>query len=156
MLDVDIPGFGNVRLKYLVSDYTGTLSLAGKLLPGVKGLLNRIAATLEVHVVTADTFGLAQAELAGVECRVHITAGASEDVLKEEYVRTLGTENVIAIGNGNNDRKMLAAARIGIAVCQQEGCARDTVLAADILMTSIRDALELVLNEKMLKATLRS
>ena len=36
MLELDIPGFGLVRLEHLVSDFTGTLSVDGRLLPGVK------------------------------------------------------------------------------------------------------------------------
>ena len=46
MLKVDIPGFGTVRLKHLVSDFTGTLSEDGKLVPGVKEMLNKISGFL--------------------------------------------------------------------------------------------------------------
>ena len=155
MLKVDIPGFGNVRLKHLVSDYTGTLSQRGRLLPGVRELLNRVATIIDVHVLTADTFGMARSELFGVSCQVHILAGGNEDLQKEEYVRTLGVQNVVALGNGNNDRKMLKAARVGIAVCLQEGCSMKAASTADILVTSATDALELLLQEKSLKATLR-
>ena len=107
---VATPGFGQVNLKHLVSDFTGTLSVHGSLVPGVRVLLNKISEILDVHVLTADTFGMARSELSGVACRVHILAGSNEDLQKEEYVRTLGAENVIALGNGNNDRKMLKAA----------------------------------------------
>ncbi len=123
MLEVDIPGFGQVKLRHLTSDFTGTLSVHGRLVPRVKELLNRVAAVLDVHVLTADTFGTARSELAGVECRIHILEGNNEDAQKEAYVQNLGAEDVIALGNGNNDRKMLKAARIGIAVCLKEGCA---------------------------------
>jgi P-type E1-E2 ATPase len=155
MFEIDIPGFGQVKLKHLASDFTGTLSMHGRLVPGVKELLNRVAAILEVHVLTADTFGTARSELAGVACRVHMLAGNNEDAQKEAYVQNLGAENVIALGNGNNDRKMLKAARIGIAVCLKEGCALEAALAANILMTSATDALELLLQDNRLKATLR-
>jgi soluble P-type ATPase len=50
---------------------------------------------------------------------------------------------------------MLKEARIGIAVCLEEGCSRDAVVSADILVTSPVHALDLLLNEKRLKATLR-
>ncbi len=42
MLEIDIPGFGLIKLKHLVSDFTGTLSVDGKLLPGLKQRLNKI------------------------------------------------------------------------------------------------------------------
>ena len=155
MFELDIPGFGLVRLEHLVSDFTGTLSVDGKLLPGVKEQLNRIAGFLEVHILTADTFGKAGAELKGTTCDMHVLEGKDHDLQKEKYVRKLGAENVIAFGNGNNDRKMLKAAKIGIAVCLKEGCSVDAMKAADIVVTSIVDGLDLLLNPKRMKATLR-
>jgi soluble P-type ATPase len=155
MLEIDIPGFGQVRLQHLVSDFTGTLSVDGMLVPRVRELLNKVSEFLEVHVLTADTFGKANAELEGVKCAVHILEGDNHDVRKEEYVKKLGAENVVAFGNGNNDRKMLNAAKIGVAVCLKEGCSMGAASSANILVTSAIDALELLLNEKRLKATLR-
>ena len=155
MLEIDIPGFGQVRLKHLVSDFTGTLSVRGRLVPDVRELLNRISAILDVHVLTADTFGMARSELASVQCLVHILEGENEDRQKEEYVHRLGAENIVAIGNGNNDRKMLRASRVGVAVCLAEGCAADAAMSADILVTSITDGLDLLLNPMRCKATLR-
>jgi soluble P-type ATPase len=155
MFELDIPGFGHVKLRYLVSDFTGTLSVDGKLSPGVREQLNRIAEFLKVHVLTADTFGMARAELQGVPCEIHILEGERHDIQKEKFVQTLGSEEVVAFGNGKNDRKMLGAAKIGIAVCLAEGCAADAAKSADILVTSARDALDLLLNDRRLKATLR-
>jgi soluble P-type ATPase len=155
MLEIDIPGFGGVTLKHMVTDFTGTLSVDGRLAPGAVERLNKVAEFLDVHVLTADTFGRARAELDGVNCRVHILEGKNHDVQKEEFVKGLGSENVIALGNGNNDRKMLKASRIGVAVCLQEGCAADAVTSADILVASTLDAIDLLLNPKRMKATLR-
>ena len=155
MFEVDIPGFGKVRLRQLVSDFTGTLSVDGRLVPGVKELLNKVSEFLDVHVLTADTFGKARSELEGVNCAIHILQGDDHDVQKEEYVNRLGADGVVALGNGNNDRRMLKAAKVGIAVCLKEGCSIDAVSSADILVTSATDAFEMLLNEKRLKATLR-
>lgn len=155
MFQIDIPGFGPVRLENLVSDFTGTLSVDGRLLPGVRERLNMIAKSLKVHVLTADTFGKARVELEGVNCEIHILEGENHDVQKEEYVKKLGAESVVALGNGNNDRRMLKMARIGIAVCLGEGCAVDALKSADITVNTPLDALDLLLNPKRLKATLR-
>ncbi len=155
MFELDIPGFGNVRRQHLVTDFTGTLSVDGRLVPEAKWRLAKVAEFLDVHVLTADTFGRAGAELAGINCEVRILEGKDHDVQKEAFVRELGADTVIALGNGKNDRKMLRTARIGIAVCLQEGCATDAVLASDIMVVSIVDALDLLLNRKRLKATLR-
>jgi len=155
MLKIDIPGFGVVRLEHLVSDFTGTLSVDGRILPGVRGQLNEIAKFLKVHILTADTFGKAKKELEGVDCELHILKGKKHDVQKEEYVKKLGAESVVAFGNGNNDRKMLKAARIGIAVSQGEGCAVDAITSADIHVTSANIGLDLLLHPKRIKATQR-
>ena len=125
MFELDIPGFGLIKLEHLVSDFTGTLSVDGRLLPGVKKRLNEIYKMLTIHVLTADTFGKARAELEGINCEVHILTGESHDVQKEEFVRKLDTEKIIALGNGNNGLKMLKAAKIGIAVCLEGGCSKD-------------------------------
>jgi soluble P-type ATPase len=155
MFEIDIPGFGLVRLEHLVSDFTGTLSVDGALFPGVRGQLNEIAKFLKVHILTADTFGKAKEELEGVNCEMLILTGEEHDAQKEEYVKKLGIDSVVAFGNGNNDRKMLRAARIGIAVSQGEGCAVDAIIAADIHVTSANIGLDLLLHSKRVKATLR-
>ncbi|MEW6001432.1 MAG: HAD hydrolase family protein [Nitrospirota bacterium] len=155
MFEIDIPGFGSVRLNHLVSDFTGTLSVDGVLLPGVRGQLNEIAEFLKVHILTADTFGKAKEELRDVDCEIHILSGEDHDVQKEEYVKKLGADKVVVFGNGNNDRKMLRSARIGIAVSQGEGCAFDAIKAADIHVTSANVGLDLLLHPKRMKATLR-
>ena len=78
------------------------------------------------------------------------------DKEKVAYVKSLGPEHVFALGNGRNDRRMLEAARVGVAICLEEGCAAEALTSADILVTSARDALDLLLHPKRLKATLRS
>ncbi|MDH5202447.1 MAG: HAD hydrolase family protein [Nitrospirota bacterium] len=155
MFEIEIPGFGMVKIKHLVSDFTGTLSFDGMLLPGVKEQLNKIANFLKLHILTADTFGKVREELEGVNCEIHILTGEDHDVQKEKYVKKLGAEHVVAFGNGNNDRRMLKAARVGIAVSQGEGCAVDAIVSADIHVTSAKDGLDLLLNPKRCKATLR-
>ncbi len=155
MIDIEIPGFGMVRLEHMVSDFTGTLSVDGKLLPKVEERLNKLSETIKIHILTADTFGKAQEELRNVNCEMHILTGDNHDVQKEEYVDRLGAGSVVALGNGNNDRKMLKAARIGIAVTEGEGCAIDAIMAADIHVRAALDGLDLLLNSKRCKATLR-
>jgi soluble P-type ATPase len=86
---------------------------------------------------------------------VHILTGEDHDVQKERYVEKLGPEGVMALGNGNNDRRMLKRARVGVAVCLSEGCAADAVASANLVVASAPDALDLLLHPKRLLATLR-
>jgi soluble P-type ATPase len=153
VIEIEIPGFGMVRLEHLVSDFTGTLSVDGILIPKVEASLNKLTEVLKIHILTADTFGKAQAALKDVNCELHILNGENHDVQKE--VNKLGVESVVALGNGKNDRKMLKAAKIGIAVTEGEGCAVDAIMAADIHVRAALDGLDLLLNTKRCKATLR-
>ncbi len=155
MLEVDIPGFGGIELEYLVSDFTGTLSVNGKLIDGVEERFERISEDLKIYVLTADTFGRAREELKGLPCEVILLSGSEQDVQKEEFVKKLGPERVVAIGNGNNDRRMLKFAKLGIAVIEGEGCSLDALLSANVVVRNINDGLDLLLNPKRLIATLR-
>jgi P-type E1-E2 ATPase len=156
MLELSIPGFGTIRAQHLVCDFTGTLSVDGRLLPGVRQRLNRLAEELTLHIVTGDAFGTAAVALKEVRGSVLILDGEDQDWQKEWYVRDLGAERVIAVGNGNNDWRMLKAARLGIAVSTGEGCAVATMLHADIQAGGILEALDLLLHPQRLRATLRT
>ncbi len=156
MISIDIPGFRKLELAHLVSDYNGTLALDGKLLPGVAEALSDLAPKLHIHVITADTFGFAKAQLAALPVKLKIIPVESQAEAKLQFLSELGADTVVAIGNGRNDRKMLKAAALGIALVQTEGGAAETLASADVASTSILDALELLRNPKRLVATLRS
>ena len=137
-------------------DYNGTLACGGQLLDGVKPRLVRLSQQLCLHVVTADTFGAARAELVGVPCALTILPPSRQDTAKLEYIQRLGCDATVCIGNGRNDHAMLKAAAVGIAVLQQEGAALETLLAADVVTPDITTALDLLIEPLRLMATLRS
>jgi P-type E1-E2 ATPase len=156
MIEVDIPGFGDLRLTHLVCDYNGTLARDGVLLPGVAAALRVMADEVQIHVVTADTFGQATGQLVGLPLRLTVISAASQTEAKLAYVLRLGVDGVAVIGNGRNDAPMLKAASVGIALVQGEGGAADAVAAADIIAGSILDALGLLREPRRLIATLRA
>jgi len=156
MLRISIPGFGVLRLRHLVLDYNGTLAVDGRLLPGVKLRLRALSRSLNLHVLTADTFGGARAALSGVPCRLSILPPLRQDRAKRDYVVRLGAAEALCIGNGRNDRMMLEAAALGIVVLQKEGAAAAALAAADLAIPEITDALDLLENPLRLVATLRS
>ena len=156
MIKISIPGFDDLELRYLVSDYNGTLAVDGKLLPGVGQLLTELSEQLEIHVITADTFGLAVSQLAQLPVKLKITPLESQSKAKLAFIKELGVENVIAFGNGRNDLLMLKAADVGIALLQTEGGSTETLASADVISKDILDALNLLKNPKRLIASLRS
>ena len=156
MIEVAIPGYKTLRLEHLVLDYNGTLAVDGEPLAGVTDALKNLAQSLEVHVLTADTFGKVRSRLEGVPCRLSILPIESQDRGKLDYVKALGAEKTVCVGNGRNDRLMLKEAALGVAVILDEGVAVETLNSADIVCTSILSALELLTNTLRLTATLRS
>jgi len=156
MLKIAIPEFGELGLAHLILDFNGTLARDGTLLPEVRDGLEALAADLAIHVLTADTFGTARRALAGMPCTVAVLGEVDQARAKRDIVRDLGADRAVAIGNGRNDRLMLEEAALGIAVVLAEGAASATVQAADVVCTSIGDALGLLAHPKRLIATLRS
>ncbi|MFN3397350.1 MAG: HAD family hydrolase [Sulfurimicrobium sp.] len=155
MLEIVIPSAETLCLDYLVADFNGTLACDGVLLPDARNALCRLAEKLALHVVTADTFGHARDALAGIPCELAVLSGDGQDSAKLHYVENLGASHCVCIGNGRNDRLMLAAAALGIAVMQGEGAAVETLLAAKVAAPDLASALGLLLNPQRLVATLR-
>jgi soluble P-type ATPase len=156
MIDITIPGFGELHLAHLVLDYNGTLAVDGKMLPGVSDRLAGLAGRLDVHVVTADTFGLVQSAMGGLDATVTVLPADRQDEAKLAYVRRLGAGKTVAVGNGRNDRLMVEAAALGVAVLLGEGASGLTLSVSDVVCTSIEDALDLLTHPLRLTATLRS
>lgn len=155
MLEVEVPGRPRLRLEHLVLDFNGTLACDGELIAGVPERLARLADRLAIHVVTADTFGTAARALAGLPVALTTLAAGSQAAAKLAIVRALGAERSACVGNGHNDRQMLAAAALGIAVVQREGAAGSALEAAHIVCPNILDALDLLTQPLRIVATLR-
>jgi P-type E1-E2 ATPase len=155
MIELNIPGRGTLQLEHLVCDVNGTLALDGQVLEGLPRAIKGLRDRLNLHLLTADTHGhqhLIDRQL-GVQA-VRIGPG-DEAAQKAEYLRKIGQEKVIAIGQGANDAQMLQSAAIGICVLSKEGAARETVLAADLLFPDIFAALEALEKPLRIVASLR-
>jgi len=75
MIEIDIPGFGPLKLENLVLDYNGTLAVDGVLIGGVGERLSVLSKKLTVYVITADTFGNAREGLKGIPLRTGHPSG---------------------------------------------------------------------------------
>jgi P-type E1-E2 ATPase len=156
MIQITIPGFGNLQIEHLVMDFNGTIAQDGRLLPGVRDHLQALAKDLQLHVITADTFGHVRSELEGMPCSMCVLDQDRQPEGKQDFVRRIGRHRVAAIGNGRNDRLMLRQAALAIAVILAEGAHSQVLLEADVVCTRISDALALLRHPLRLTATLRS
>ncbi len=154
-MEINIPGSGILDIKNILLDYNGTLAVDGILLPGLKEIINELSEQFSIHVITADTFGNAEAELADIKCTFIRLKPENQTEAKLQYLIECGKENTAAIGNGKNDRYMLKEAILGIAVVQAEGAFTETLIMSDIVCHDIISALEFFRNPKRLAATMR-
>jgi soluble P-type ATPase len=155
MIELNIPGGGGIQIEHLVCDVNGTLAVDGQLIDGLVRRLSALRDRLDLHLITADTHG----RQSTIDRQLNIQAvrveSGSEKVQKAEYVRSLGAERVVAIGQGANDGEMLKAAALGICVISPEGTAIETLVAADLVVPDIFAALELIEKPLRIVASLR-
>ena len=86
-------------------------------------------------------------------CEAVVTKTASE---KQTFVESIGSDVTVAIGNGNIDLKMFEVAALAICAVQAEGASSKALLVADIVVTDIIHAFEILLDAEKLIATLRA
>ena len=155
MIELSIPGYGDLSLEHLVMDVNGTLAVDGILLDGVAKRIGALRNRLTVHLLTADTHGgqVTIDHLLNLQA-ARIQQG-DEAGQKAAYVRQLGAERVVAIGQGANDAGMLRTATLGICVMSPEGLAVETLNAADLLAPDVLSALDLFEKPLRLIASLR-
>ncbi|MHA1792718.1 MAG: HAD family hydrolase [Promethearchaeota archaeon] len=156
VIEVNIPNYGNLKLKFLVMDMNGTIANNGIINPRLKEYFDALSKNLKLYIVTADTFGTVAEMAREFNIDHHLLPKKTlESIEKLEFIRELGPENVIALGNGNNDVMMLKEAIVGIGIIGKEGISKDCLISADILVHDVIDALEIIIKPEKLKATLR-
>lgn len=155
MIIIDIPGRKAIQIEHLVLDFNGTLAIDGKLIEGAREQLQELSKEIDIHIVTADTFGTATTELEGIRCKVKVLNAEDQARQKKAYLKQLGKSKCVAIGNGYNDWQMLKHAALGIVTIQDEGASVRTLKSAAIVCHSVNQALDLILISKRIKATLR-
>ena len=144
-----------ITIEHLVLDYNGTVAEDGQLIDGVEERMRALKELVDIHVLTADTYGTvrAQCDPIGVHVETFPRAGAAE--CKLEIVQRLGS-HVMCVGNGFNDVLMFDAADLSVAVLEKEGTYAGLIAHADIVTRSIVDAFDLLIRTDRMRATLRT
>ena len=155
MIDIAVPGRGHYLIEHLILDLNGTIALDGKIIGGVKERLITLSKDLTIIVVTADTNRNAMKLLKGLPVTLRTIEESRENEQKARLVREKGEEVTVCVGNGSNDVSMLKEAAIGICIVGREGASSEAIMAADLVVPSINDALELFLKPHRMKASLR-
>lgn len=157
MLKISLPGRDKtLELENLLLDQNGTITLDGVLLPGVAKRVARLRETMDIYLLTADTFGSAARVAEELDITLFKVSPDQGGPDKKDFLMNLEADKTAAIGNGFNDALMLEEAALSIAVIGGEGCAVHALKRADIVVQTIEDALDLLINPLRLVATLRA
>lgn len=158
-IELDFPCGAFYSLQNILMDMNGTTTMDGKWIDGVTERLKDISKVLNIYIISADT-GQTMEELTkdmvkDGYIKTHRLEPGRGDIQKLNFLRKLGWENTVAIGNGCNDALMLKDAAIGISVIGHEGTFMEAMMASKIVVPHICDALDLFLKPRRLIATLR-
>ena len=155
MLNIQIPGRELLTLSHLVLDYNGTIAEDGNIIEGIRPRLAELSKDLSIYVITADTHGTAAKKCEGLPLQVLTFPTTEVGKIKAEQVQQM-SGGVVTIGNGFNDIQMSDVADLSICVIGKEGCCGALLMHTDVVVTSIDDALDLLLKTGRLRATLRT
>lgn len=154
-MKIDVPNYKVLEIDKIVFDINGTIASDGELIEGVEEGINRLAEEFDVYIVTADTFGTASEIIKKIDAELVLDKEDEGAAFKGDYVDSLGSSSVVAVGNGNNDLEMIKKAELGIAVLGSEGASAETMQNADLVIRDINDLFEILTTPNKLKASLR-
>ncbi|MHC1590771.1 MAG: HAD family hydrolase [Candidatus Helarchaeales archaeon] len=157
MIEISIPGMGKLQIKHVVFDLNGTLSMNGKIDPRLPEKIRQLSKKgVSVHVLSANTRGNLNDLATQLGASPHVLEfKKKESEEKAAFIKELGSNSVVAIGNGNNDHLMLKEARLGMVILGEEGLATKALLSADLCVRSPLEAIDLLLDPIQILATLR-
>lgn len=155
MIKIEIPGRFTYIIENAVFDYNGTIASNGNISQSVREKINELSKLVNVYVLTADTYGSAAKECSGLNLKLLTFSNCLAADFKAKIVSDLGNDNSICFGNGYNDIKMFDKALLKVAVLGDEGMCSELLFKSDIIVKSIEDGINLLLNPKSLIADLR-
>ena len=155
MLTIKIPGREEMTLSHLILDYNGTIAEDGAIIESIRPRLAQLCEKLSIYVITADTHGTAAQRCEGLPLQVLTFPTTQVGEIKAAEARKM-EGGVVTIGNGFNDIQMSDAADLSICVMGKEGCCGALLSHCDVVVTSIDDALDLLIKTDRLRATLRT
>lgn len=156
MLIYEIPGREKIGIENIVFDFNGTIAVDGKLINGVTDLINRLSNYASVYILTADTYGTVIEQCTDINGTILTFPKENAGESKRKIVKELGGHRTICIGNGYNDIPMFEESILSIGIIEGEGASGKLLANADIIARSILEGLNILLNKKMIKATLRN
>ncbi|MBD3342089.1 MAG: HAD family hydrolase [Candidatus Lokiarchaeota archaeon] len=158
MRKINIPNLGDITIKNIIFDINGTLQFKGKIDANLVLRFQDLKKYYNIYLVSSDTRGNLREIAKKLEVDfIKINASSINDAeSKLAELDRLGPEITVAVGNGNNDVMMLKNAVIGICIMGAEGASSKCLLNSDVVFHDPISAIDFLLDEKMMIATLRT
>ena len=109
-MKVEIPGYKELNLEYLVLDYNGTIAVDGMIPQSVKERLEILAKEFQIYVVTADTHGNARKSCEGLPVEIYTFPSSDAAGSKKKIVEELGGEKIDIIRWSEDINEFISAA----------------------------------------------
>ncbi len=152
-MDYDIPGQDTLTIKTIILDLNGTLSVGGKVPEGVKPRLEQLKTSgFRLVFFTGNTRNDADQLANDLDIEWKLAKNAEE---KRNLALEMDPGTCASIGNGRIDLELMKTVKLRILTLQSEGVHVETLMASDILIPTINDALDLFIDPQRLIATLR-
>jgi len=160
MKKIVVPSYGILNLNNALFDINGTIQFDGKISKEIKDKIKDLKREYNVYLISADTRGnlkeiAKELDVKSIKIKPEGLDSITEAEAKNNELIKLGKENTAAIGNGNNDSLMLKNAALGIVIIGTEGASVKTILNADVALPDPISAIDFLLDEKKIIATLR-
>jgi len=154
MITIHRPGRDSLEIEFVLIDFEGTLAPDRRVHPKAKDKTNLLAKRTRIYVLTTGEKIVVEEIMKKVKADVVYLTEGEGSRQKLELIKRLGERRTAAIGNGVDDAAMIAEAGLGICVVGKEGAAGEALRKADVVVTSILDALDFLLKPLRQKATL--
>ncbi len=154
MITIDRPGREPLQIEFILVDFEGTLAADRRVHPKAKDKINLLSKRTKIYILTKGEREEMETILRKVKAEIVYLKEGQSSQQKLEWLRQSESGRTIAIGNGLDDVSLLEEAGLGICVIGKEGAAGEAVRKADVVVTSILDALDFLLKPLRQKATL--
>src|SRR4030042_6452932 len=100
MINISIPGWGNIEIENLVLDLNGTIATDGKIPLEVKEKINSLSDKVKIYILTADTQGTAIEEISNMGVELLKVSGENSTEVKLRVLESLERRGTVALGKG--------------------------------------------------------
>ncbi len=146
-------GVGEINLDTIILDLNGTLAVGGKIVDGVIPRIKKLQEYgYKIMLFTGDQRGTAPEQARDMDIDVVITKDTIE---KSNAAKKYNPSTTVAIGNARIDIGTFENAKVRIATLQKEGIHAGILGHVDMIVPSINDALDLLIDVDAFNATMR-